>query len=101
MNTDLIITLRTVLTLCVLVVLEAETISHFFMHCHYYPSIRLTLFKELCETDMNLPNLSEDKFLNIILYGSSFLSDTPVYFKFDYKVYSRFKTLQWVYFLKL
>ena len=62
MNTDLIITLRTVLlTLCVLVVLEAETTSHFFMHCHYYHSIRLT-FKELCETDMNLPNLSEDIF---------------------------------------
>ena len=61
MNTDLIITLRTVLTLCVLVVLKAETTSHFFMHCHYYHSIRLT-FKELCETDMNLPNLSEDIF---------------------------------------
>ena len=55
--------------------LEAETISHFFLHCHYYHSIRLTLFNELCEIDINLPNLSEEKFLNIILYGSSLFSD--------------------------
>ena len=56
--------------------LEAETTSHFFLHCHYYHSIRLTLFNELCEIDMELPNLSEEKFLNIILYGSSLFSDS-------------------------
>ena len=56
--------------------LEAETTSHFFLHFHYYHPIRLTLFNELCETDMNLPNLSEDTFLNIILYGSSHFSDS-------------------------
>ena len=56
--------------------LEAETTSHFFLHCHYYHPIRLTLFNELCEIDMNLPNLSEEKFLNIILYGSSLFSDS-------------------------
>ena len=36
----------------------------------------LILFDKLCEIDMNLPNLSEEKFLNIILYGSSLFSDT-------------------------
>ena len=46
------------------------------MHCHYYHPIRLTLFNKFCEIDMNLPNLSEDKFLNIILYGSSHFSDS-------------------------
>ena len=56
--------------------LEAKTTSHFFLHCHYYHPIRLTLFDELCEIDMNLPNLAEEKFLNIILYGSSLLSDS-------------------------
>ena len=47
--------------------LETAATSHFFLHCHYYHSIRLTLFNELCEVDMSLPNLSEEKFLNIIL----------------------------------
>ena len=65
--------------------LEAETTSHFFLCCHYYP-MRLTLFNELYEIDMNLPSLCEDKFLNIILYGSSH--------------FSGFKPLQWVNFLK-
>ena len=50
---------------------EAETSSHFFLHCHYYHSITLTLFNELFEIDVKLTNLSEDKFLNIILHGSS------------------------------
>ena len=54
---------------------EAETTSHFFLHCHYHP-IRLTFFNELCEIDMNLPNCSEEKFLNIILYGSSLFNDS-------------------------
>ena len=56
--------------------LDAETTSHFFLHCHNYHPMRLTLLNELCEIDMNLPNLSEEKFLNIILYGSSFFSDS-------------------------
>ena len=56
--------------------LEAETTSHFFLHYHHYHHIRLTLFNELCEIDMNLPNLSEEKFLNIVLYGSSLFSDS-------------------------
>ena len=55
--------------------LEAETTSHFSLHCHYYHPIRLALFNEIFESDMNLPNLSEEKFLNVILYGSSLFSD--------------------------
>ena len=75
MNTDLITTLRTVTSLCTCS-LETETTSHFFLHCHYYHPVRLTLFNELCEIDMNIPNLSEEKFLNIILHGSSLFSDS-------------------------
>ena len=71
MNTDLITTLRTVLTLRVLVVWRQKQISHFFLHCQYYHPVQPTLFNERCEIDMNLPNLSEEKFLNIILYGRS------------------------------
>ena len=55
--------------------LEAETFN-FFLHCHDYHSIRLLLFNEYCEMDMNSANLSGEKFLNIILYGSSLFSDS-------------------------
>ena len=54
--------------------LQVKTTSHFFLHYHYYHPNRLTLFNKLCEIDMNLPNLSEEKILDII-----------------YKVYKRFK----------
>ena len=51
-----------------------------FVQCHILfwllPSSFATLFNELCEIDMNLPNLSEKKFLNIILYGTSLFSDS-------------------------
>ena len=55
--------------------LEAETTSHFSLHCHYYHPIRLALFNEIFESDMNLRNLLEETFLNVILYGSSLFSD--------------------------
>ena len=74
--------------------LEAETTSHFFLHCHYYHPIRLTLFNELCEIGIHLPNLSEEKFLNLILYESSLFLNSTI------KYIIRFKLLQWVYFLK-
>ena len=82
MDTDLIVTLRTVLTLCRLVVWRLKKplffffFFFFFLHYYEYHSIRLILSDKLCEIDMNLPNLSEEKFLNIILYGSSLFSDT-------------------------
>ena len=82
--------------------LEAETTSHFFLHYHYDHPIRLTLFNELCDIDMNLPNLSEEKLLNTILHGTSYFSDSEnqSVLKLNYKVYNRFKLLQWVYFSK-
>ena len=62
--------------LCVLVAWRQKQPLIFFLHSHYYHPVRLTLFNELCEIDMTLPNLSEEKFLNIILYGSSLFSDS-------------------------
>ena len=34
--------------------LEVESTSHFYLHCHYYDSIRCIMFNELCEFDVNL-----------------------------------------------
>ena len=74
----LIITLRTVLALCVLLVCRQKQPITFSCiditdYCH---SVRPSLFNELCETDMNLPNLPDKKFLNIILNRSSLFSDS-------------------------
>ena len=38
-----------------------EATSHFFLHCHYYDSIRHIIFNELCENDVNLPNIFDEK----------------------------------------
>ena len=54
-------------------ILEADTTS--FLAFHYHHFIRLTLFNEIFEIDMNFTNLSEEKFLNIVSYGSSLFSD--------------------------
>ena len=53
--------------------LEVESISHFFLCCHYYDSIR-HMFNELSEVDVNLPNASDEKLVNILLYESSLFS---------------------------
>ena len=45
--------------------LEVESTSHFFLHCHYYDSIR-HIFIELCEVDVNLPNASDEKLVNFL-----------------------------------
>ena len=74
----LIITLRTVLALCVLLVCRQKQPITFscIAITDYYHSVRPSLFNELCETDMNLPNLPDKKFLNIILNRSSLFSDS-------------------------
>ena len=50
---------------------EVDSKSHFFLHCHNYDSIRHIMFNELCEVDVNLPIASDEKLVNILLYGSS------------------------------
>ena len=49
---------------------EVDSKSHFFLHCLNYDSIR-HMFNELCEVDVNLPIASDEKLVNILLYGSS------------------------------
>ena len=34
--------------------LDIESLSHFFLHCHYFTSIRSTLFSELQSADANI-----------------------------------------------
>ena len=50
--------------------LEVESVSHFFLHCHYYSNIRSTLLNELQSIDTNLLN-QEDIVVEVLLYGST------------------------------
>ena len=55
----------------VLCSLEVESISHFYLHCHYYSNIRSTLLNELQSIDINLSNQEDDIVVEVILYEST------------------------------
>ena len=54
--------------------LEVESTSHLFFHSHYHDSIRHIMFNDLGKVDVDLPNASDKKLVNIFLYGSSLFS---------------------------
>ena len=49
---------------------EIESLSHFFLHCHYFTTIRSTLFSELQSVDANIAKFSDNEIVNLLLYGS-------------------------------
>ena len=51
--------------------LEVESVSHFFLHCHYFTDIQKTLFHELRLVDENILNQSDNEIAELLLYGSS------------------------------
>ena len=51
--------------------LEVESLSHFFLYCHYCSNIRSTLLNELQSIDINLLNLEDDIVAEVLLYGST------------------------------
>ena len=51
--------------------LEGESVSRFFLHCHYYSTIRSTLLNELQSIDINLLNQEDDIVLETLLYQST------------------------------
>ena len=51
--------------------LEIESVSHFFLHCHYYSNIHSTLLNELQSIDINLLNQEDDIVVEVLLYGST------------------------------
>ena len=54
--------------------LEAESSSHFFLHCHYHIDIWKTLFQELHSVDDNILNQSDYGILKLLLYGCTKLN---------------------------
>ena len=59
MNIDLVITLKTILTLWVLVVCR---LSQHLTSCSAITKKNFIVFNELCEVDVNLPNASDKKY---------------------------------------
>ena len=51
--------------------LQVESVSHFFLHCHYFTDIRKTLFNELQSVDENILNQSDNEMVELLLYSSN------------------------------
>ena len=51
--------------------LEIESLSHIFLHCHFFTNIRLTLLEELAKIDLIILNLCYNSIVEKPFYGSS------------------------------
>ena len=58
--------------------LEFESVTHFLLHCHFYTNQRKTLFDSLHDINTSIPNLSDDKLVNVLLYGDNNLYNTEI-----------------------
>ena len=50
--------------------IEAETTKRYFLRCHFYNANRSALINDLNEVDSSFCTLNENKFIDLILYGS-------------------------------
>ena len=49
--------------------LEVESTTHFFLRCHHFTQIRVTLMNKLNQIDANITHLSEQDLTRLLLYG--------------------------------
>ena len=54
--------------------LELATTLHYLLRCNLYSDLRTALLNDICALNSTLKNLSHEKLLNILLYGSEDLS---------------------------
>ena len=54
-------------------ILEAESVPHFFLHCHCFTDIRKALFHELQSVGKNILNQSDNEIAELLLHGSRML----------------------------
>ena len=54
--------------------LETERALHFLLSCRLYSPIRTELLDEISPVDVSFTNCPDEKFLNILLYGSEYFS---------------------------
>ena len=55
--------------------IEAETTANYFLSCHFYNANRSALMNELNEIESSIFTLNENKFIDLILYGSDKFDD--------------------------
>ena len=55
--------------------LEVESITHFFLNCHHFNIVRITLNNSLKGIDKDIPKLSDSFLIKVILFGDSKYSD--------------------------
>ena len=55
--------------------IKTETTAHHFLCCHFYHANRSALMNELNEIDSSFSTLNENKFIDLILYGSDKFDD--------------------------
>ena len=75
---------------------EVESTTHFFLHCHYFNAIRITLNNSLKAVDKDIPKLSDKSITKVILYGDCKYSNIQNHdiLKFNNYLYFRFKTFE-------
>ena len=61
--------------LCSTCSFEVESTTHFFLHCHHFNAIHITLNNSLKAIDKDILKLSDSFLTKIILYGDSKCSD--------------------------
>ena len=57
--------------------LEAQSTTHFFLHCHYYNNICKTLLDDLKVINVNIFKLSETALTDLLLYGEASFYKIP------------------------
>ena len=55
--------------------IETKTTAHYFLRCHFYNANRSALMNELNGIDSSFSTLNENKFIDLILYGSDKFDD--------------------------
>ena len=78
--------------------IETETTAHYFLRCHFYNTNRFAPMNELNEIDSSFSTMNENKFIDLILYGSGKFDDkrTPkrtTTFNVHHKIHQRFSKI--------
>ena len=59
--------------------METKSLSHFFLHCHYFTNKYASLFSKLNSLNINIRTFS-DKIRELLLYGSTTFDSNQNYF---------------------
>ena len=65
--------------------IEAETTTRYFLRCHFCNADRSALINEVNEIDGFFSTLNENKFIDLILYGTDLIKTCYNYFSINVK----------------